>query len=948
MRNKYTLITLIALLVATFAHAQVKRAKLPPVVCPVNPNHSAHHVPPPQSFLKNHNHRVASARTTKNAEIIVEYNGFSPEAEEAFQYAVDIWASLLYSDVPIYVQANYEVLDDGVLGSAGATEYLSDFPGAPKPELYYPIALVEKLTGREWNAPGNPDIVARFSSVFDWYLGTDGNPSGRQDFVTVVLHELCHGLGFSGLVGSSSWEFTEDSGEGSRYGSFIVDGTGLRMFDVENGSTELEQYLTSDNLFLDNPASVKANGNTLPKIYAPDPWNGGSSISHWDDATFDGTDNALMTHALSSGEAVHDPGATTLGLFRDLGWFTSGIYHEPLIVADNSRELTIDAEIFSDTTITSSDISLTYTFNGTDFFISTMDEYETNNFRSTLTLEESDGTSFAYFISGLSDGYGDDFISPAQGVYQVDIFSFDSFDGDYSNDLETSAADFAIQNISGSEWVLGSSSIPGKEGTASGSNAFVLAPNDGNYEPRTEAYIYTPVFDFSLSGVYTISFAANYNTEAEWDGFTLQYATANTNEWRFVPGPISASWYDEETIFNSEAFTFPEATPMFSGTTNNSFVTKTLEIDDLSGNDELQFRFVFKSDGLEDLVGAAIDDFSVTVPTDENVTADFSVVAESPCLGGFITVDNASSGLIAGYSWDFGEGANPATATGYGPFNVTYSSGGTKTITMNALDGGGGVLGTDTEEFEVLTFPVNQSLAETNAQYCGDDIVEITLESSESGITYQLQRLQNLLTDFGDPITGTGEAITFSLEGLQADDYHFFVTASNQAACDLLLSTDVQFEVLPVPVVEIEVDRDRILSVEREFLDSYQWFLDGVAIDGATNFNYVAEASGSYSLAVTEDGCAFTTEAVAIEILSFDDTNIMSIYPNPATDFVDIQFETEGKAKIVVRDLAGRTLIRSKESGSHLSLDLRSLEAGIYFLEITQNQKLTTSRLIKQ
>ena len=46
---------------------------------------------------------------------------------------------------------------------------------------------------------GEQDIITSFNShaAVDWYFGTDGNtPSRRRDFVSVVLHEIGHGLGF--------------------------------------------------------------------------------------------------------------------------------------------------------------------------------------------------------------------------------------------------------------------------------------------------------------------------------------------------------------------------------------------------------------------------------------------------------------------------------------------------------------------------------------------------------------------------------------------------------------------------------------------------------------------------------------------------------------------------------------------------------------------------------
>ncbi|MCK7534680.1 MAG: hypothetical protein MZV63_28610 [Marinilabiliales bacterium] len=41
---------------------------------------------------------------------------------------------------------------------------------------------------------------ATFNKEVKWYFGTDGNtPELLYDFVTVVLHEIGHGLGFTGF-----------------------------------------------------------------------------------------------------------------------------------------------------------------------------------------------------------------------------------------------------------------------------------------------------------------------------------------------------------------------------------------------------------------------------------------------------------------------------------------------------------------------------------------------------------------------------------------------------------------------------------------------------------------------------------------------------------------------------------------------------------------------------
>ena len=103
--------------------------------------------------------------------------------------------------VPISVRAEFTALAPNVLGSAGAQYVWRDFPGATKPGTYYVDALADRLRGAD-AYPGQFDIMASFNSTFSsWYFGTDGaTPAGTYDFVSVVLHELGHGLGFLGAA----------------------------------------------------------------------------------------------------------------------------------------------------------------------------------------------------------------------------------------------------------------------------------------------------------------------------------------------------------------------------------------------------------------------------------------------------------------------------------------------------------------------------------------------------------------------------------------------------------------------------------------------------------------------------------------------------------------------------------------------------------------------------
>ena len=131
----------------------------------------------------------------------------------AFQYAANIWGARLDSNVPVRVQASFDPLAPNVLGSAGAMEVFRDFPGlvsgrffpgAEFARTWYGVALANKRAGVDLD-PASNDIQARFSSNFNFYLGVDNNaPANQPDLVTVLLHELAHGLGFQTFTNNSN------------------------------------------------------------------------------------------------------------------------------------------------------------------------------------------------------------------------------------------------------------------------------------------------------------------------------------------------------------------------------------------------------------------------------------------------------------------------------------------------------------------------------------------------------------------------------------------------------------------------------------------------------------------------------------------------------------------------------------------------------------------------
>ena len=278
-------------------------------------------VPPPAEFALRARQGLSRPAA---ATITVNYTGFTPQAQAAFQYAVDIWESQLTSNAPIVVNATFQDLGPTTLGSAGPAWIFRDFSGAV-PGTWYAKALASKIAGTDISPSNPPEISARFSSTFTWYLGTDGNPpAGQYDLVSVVLHELGHGLGFYGsaTVSSGIGGITR-SGLPDIYDRFVETGAGQTILSFTNGSAELGSQLTSGNLYWNGTNGRSANGGVRPRLYAPGTWSQGSSYSHLNEATYPaGNPNSLMTHAIGAAEAIHDPGPIVRGIFADEGWTT--------------------------------------------------------------------------------------------------------------------------------------------------------------------------------------------------------------------------------------------------------------------------------------------------------------------------------------------------------------------------------------------------------------------------------------------------------------------------------------------------------------------------------------------------------------------------------------------------------------------------------------------------
>ena len=240
------------------------------------------------------------------------------EQREATEYALELWGEQLGGRVTVDISVVLTPLENGILGSSyKQPHYLN-----PENNTYYCSALGNQLAG--YNFSSQLDIRIEMNSTINFHYGVAGKTGNTEyDYLTIMLHEISHGLGFSAII-SQNGAYTYNPGG-------VTDNPGIferQLFQGLNGPcmTELTMgqraaLIISGNLYAGAPGShlLEANGGERVKMYAPSPYSGGSNVSHWDNSVSFPT---FMKPQIGKGAsyALHTFGDRKLGLMFDIGW----------------------------------------------------------------------------------------------------------------------------------------------------------------------------------------------------------------------------------------------------------------------------------------------------------------------------------------------------------------------------------------------------------------------------------------------------------------------------------------------------------------------------------------------------------------------------------------------------------------------------------------------------
>lgn len=76
--------------------------------------------------------------------------------------------------------------------------------------------------------------------------------------------------------------------------------------------------------------------------------------------------------------------------------------------------------------------------------------------------------------------------------------------------------------------------------------------------------------------------------------------------------------------------------------------------------------------------------------------------------------------------------------------------------------------------------------------------------------------------------------------------------------------------------------------------------------------------------------------------------NLINIYPNPTNGVINIEFVENNIGRIVISDIAGKKIVEMSVISQRETIDLSSLEKGVYMITVETENNISTTRILKE
>jgi PKD repeat protein len=246
----------------------------------------------------------------------------------------------------------------------------------------------------------------------------------------------------------------------------------------------------------------------------------------------------------------------------------------------------------------------------------------------------------------------------------------------------------------------------------------------------------------------------------------------------------------------------------------------------------------------------------------ETATANFSANVTQVCVAQNVTFTDNSTAATS-WAWNFGSGASPATANTQGPHNVTYSTSGSKTVSLTI---NGAVTETKTNYITVSPDPV------ANFSYQKSDLTVTFTNTSQNANSY--------LWDFGDGNTSTQTSPVHTY--LSGGSYVVSLTSASTTCGNDVTSQTIILETaaanFSANVTQVCTAQGVIFTDNSTAATSWAWNFGAGAspatasTQGPHTVNY--STLGNKTVSLTINGSITETK-----------TNYITVYPEPVASF---------------------------------------------------------------
>jgi len=300
------------------------------------------------------------------------------------------------------------------------------------------------------------------------------------------------------------------------------------------------------------------------------------------------------------------------------------------------------------------------------------------------------------------------------------------------------------------------------------------------------------------------------------------------------------------------------------------------------------------------------------------------------CQGGSVTL---TSSATTGNQW-YNNGTLISGATGQ-----NYIAVATGLYAVNSTSGTCSSTLSNSVSVTVNPLPTASITAGGSTAFCTGATGVVLNATAGAGLNYQWKK-------DGINISGaTAAAYTATVSG------SYSVAVSNSSNCTNI-SSAIQVTSNPIPSTpSISWNGTQLTTTATGV--SFQWYLNGALIPGATSVSHTPAAIGTYKVVVTANGCSNSSDNYTL-VVTFaggylaNPSNIAEVYPNPAQSNFVIKFNQTPELTLDVQLIneAGNILKTIRTKNKTTSVNVSHLPSGTYWIKINGGEFSQVKKIV--